>query len=66
MTVLAAIAIGGFILAMALNWRLVKAVGQERRDAFRRGYYGGFVDSQLGRKRDWITRHAEELERENL
>jgi hypothetical protein len=66
MIAFAAIAFGAFIAAMILNWRLVKTVGDERKDAFRRGYYNGNLDARLGRSLDWRLRFREEEDRENL
>jgi hypothetical protein len=59
----AAVAIAGFVCAMVQNWMIVARIDEERREMFRRGYYSGYVDSRLGRDRDWQHRLREEEDR---
>jgi hypothetical protein len=60
MIALVIILVLSLVCAGYLNYRIVCAADAERREMFRRGYYSGFIDSHLGRDRDWEGRLKEE------
>jgi len=60
MMALVIILVLSLVCAGYLNYRIVCAADAERREMFRRGYYSGFIDSRLGRDRDWEGRMKEE------